>query len=85
LLPTRGRDDIDGDGPRVANGKRKQRQHTGSHQGEPALGGVEEQDSAEYLDPVCRKRNYRVNDPILQFGVILLTAPHSTKEGPRLN
>jgi len=49
------------------------------------LGGVEEQDSAEYLDPVCRKRNYRVNDPVLQFVVILLTAPRNKKEGPRVN
>jgi hypothetical protein len=43
LLPTKGKDDVDGDGPRVANAKRKQRQHTGSHQGESALGGAEEQ------------------------------------------
>ena len=43
LLPTRHRDDIDSDGPRVANGKRKQRQHTGSDQGESELGGAEEQ------------------------------------------
>jgi len=35
----RDEDEPDGDGPRVADSKRKQRQHTGSHKGEAALGG----------------------------------------------
>src|SRR6202044_1091454 len=52
LLPTRVRDDIDGDGPRVANGKRKQRQHPDCHQSESALRSVEEEHSAEYMEPV---------------------------------
>ena len=84
LLPTKVRDDIDGDGPRVANGKRKQRQHTGSHQGESALRFLEEQHSAEYMEPVCRKWKHCVNEAVLQFVVIPLTAPPN-KKGPRVN
>jgi hypothetical protein len=38
------------------------------------LGGAEEQDSTEYMQPVCREWNHRVNDPVLWCVVILLTA-----------
>jgi hypothetical protein len=72
LLPTRVRDDIDNDGPRVADGKGKQRQHTGGHQGESALRGMEEQHSAGYMERVCRKWKHCINDAVLQSVVIFL-------------
>jgi len=34
-------DDLDGDGPQIADANRKQRQHTDSHKGEAALGVAE--------------------------------------------
>jgi hypothetical protein len=67
---------IDADSPRVADTNRKQQQHGDSHQGEPALGVVKEQDPARYNEPVRRKRQSRVSDLVMQIVVTTFVDPN---------
>jgi len=78
-VPRRDGGNVDGDGPGVADRNHKQRQHTGSHQAESALGGKEAQDTAQYKEPM----ENRVSKPVRSFDEILLIASKQT--GPRVN